>query len=188
MRTNPVVLVIAHNGYQPIEYSHTRRALEEAGFKILVASDKPGTATSSQVEDPVPAVINTPVDCTIHDIDPANVAGIFLIGGPGALEHLDNEETVTVMRMMMHLGKPFGAICISPRILARAGLLSGKHATGWDGDHKLAESFKNFHVTYIQKPVVIDGTIVTAHGPAAAFEFGQAISKVLSSAATTRLH
>lgn len=41
----------------------------------------------------------------------------------------------------------------------------------------LEEIFESYAVTYVRHPVVIDGTVVTAMGPAAAHAFGQAIAK-----------
>lgn len=171
-----VVLIIASRGYQPVEYENTRTALEEAGINVVVASDAKGTARSK----PVPGFPDSsPVDIIIPEIDPAQYGGIFLIGGPGALEHLDNETTRKFMQKVAKEGKPFGAICISPRILAFAGLLGGKKATGWDDDGELAALFKKHGVDYVKEPVVIDGKIITAEGPTAATAFGQAIASVL---------
>ena len=75
---------------------------------------------------------------------------------------------------------PYGAICVSPRILAKAGVLHGKRATGWDEDGKLKYVFEKRDVVYEYAPVVTDGRIVTADGPASAKEFGEAIAAVLS--------
>ena len=38
-----VVIIIASDGYQPIEYATPKKILEQAGFMVTVASDKPGT-------------------------------------------------------------------------------------------------------------------------------------------------
>ena len=81
---------------------------------------------------------------------------------------------------MMALNKPLGSICISSRILAKAGVLGGKKATGWDGDDKLNGIFNEHAVNYTREPVTTDGSIVTATDPRAAERFGQSIVKVLS--------
>ena len=39
-----ILLVVAYQGYQPTEYGVTRQVLEEAGFKVVVTSNKPGVA------------------------------------------------------------------------------------------------------------------------------------------------
>lgn len=115
----------------------------------------------------------------ISSINPAAYAGIFLVGGPGALENLDTEDVRSMVKKFADAGKAYGAICISPRILAGAGLLKGKKATGWDEDGELADIFKAGEVTYLKQPVVVDGNVITAVGPRVATEFAQAIVKLV---------
>ncbi len=174
MEKKTVILVIAHEGYQQIEYGITRDVLMRKGIEVITASDLPGRATGKDSS-------STDVDITIDDINPDNIDGLFLIGGPGALPHLDTDAVHTLLQQLMALKKPYGAICIASRILAQANVLGGKKATGWDGDDKLEEIFKNYAVTYVRRPVVTDGTIVTATGPDVAQEFGEAIARVLTS-------
>src|SRR4029077_5623780 len=104
----------------------------------------------------------------------------FLIGGPGALEHLANKTVLKLMKEATKLHIPRGAICISPRILAEDGLLQGVRATGWNEDHKLPDIFTKHGVqAELDRPVVTDGRVVTANGPRAARQFGEAIVKVI---------
>jgi protease I len=185
-----VLLIVAYQGYQPIEYGYTRQELEKAGIKVIIsstiagnASAQPSEAHAKQCNDSVcgkavkeyPEYATASIDLVLKNVNPARYDGIFIIGGPGALEFLDNQATYTLMQEFAKKDKPFGAICISPRILAKAGLLSGKKATGWNGDHKLEDIFKEHHVQYIKQPVIVDGNLITADGPSSAHEFGRAI-------------
>lgn len=168
-----IVLVVASKGYQPIEYRVPKEVLEKAGIKVITASNESGPAIASKDNE------RAQVDMLIKNVNPAAYDGVFIIGGPGALEHLDNQDTYNFMQKTAQLHKPFGAICISPRILAHAGLLKHKKATGWDGDNQLADFFAKHNVVYEKKDVVVDGSIVTATGPSAAEQFGQAIVRLL---------
>jgi len=168
-----VLLVVAHVDFQPKEYFDTKAALEQAGLEVVTASNLLGEATAKDGT-------KIPVAQVLESVDPTNFDGIFLIGGPGALEHLDNQETNRVLNECMIAQKPYGAICISPRILAKAHVLVGKKSTGWDGDQKLAEIFAQNNVEYVREPVVVDGIVVTANGPEAARAFGEAIVTVLA--------
>ena len=78
---------------------------------------------------------------------------------------------------------PYGAICVSTRILAKADAMSGKEATGWNNDNALLAIYNAHDVTYVQKDVVIYGLLVTAVGPTAAELFGKAIIRLLSKTA-----
>jgi putative intracellular protease/amidase len=170
-----IVLLIASDGYQQVEYGVTKDVLlQSKQVNVLTASDKPGTATAKDGS-------TTTVDLTIDQIDPHAIDGLFLIGGPGALTCLDTQKVHKLLQELMALNKPYGAICISSRILAKAGVLGNKKATGWDGDEKLNGIFDEHGVTYVRKPEVTDGHIVTATGPSAAESFGKSIVQVLQS-------
>ena len=172
---NEVLFVIASHGFQQVEYSTPKRILEGVGFSVITASDKPDVAIA---KDGSKALINIVLD----KVNVNDYAGIFFIGGPGALEHLDNEKSYKILKQagMQHI--PIGAICISTRILAKAGVLDGKMATGWNEDGKLNELFRDFNVEFLpEEKVVVDSHVVTATDPSAAEEFGNRIVELLQS-------
>ncbi|HQQ38671.1 MAG TPA: DJ-1/PfpI family protein, partial [bacterium] len=84
-------------------------------------------------------------------------------------------------REAMAKNKILGAICIAPLILARAGVLENRKATVWASalDRRPIQQLKDGGATYENKPVVIDGNIVTANGPQSAKEFGKILAKEL---------
>lgn len=163
-----VLLVVANEGYQHIEYGIPKKILIDAEIYVETASD-----------NAIPAIAKdgstAQVDVTLDKVDPDEYDGIFFIGGPGALEHLDNDWSYRIIRHAAQNGIPLGAICISTRILAKAGILTNRKATGWDGDGELAELYKEYDVEYVRKNLVIDKNIITAAGPQAAQEFGEQI-------------
>lgn len=174
LKDKKIVLVLASQGYQSIEYLKTRQELEKAGIKIIIASDKIGAA----IADDNTA---TPVDILLADIDVTRYDGIFFIGGSGAMNCLDNSVSYHLISQARKNYIPYGAICISPRILAKSGGLIGKKATGWDGDLALKTILTINKATYISDALVVtDGLVVTATGPEAATEFAQGIIRVLT--------
>jgi protease I len=169
---NKVALIIASVGYQQVEYSVPKHIIEAAGIGVETVSDKPGIATAKDTS-------TTTVDVTLNELDVTQYKAILFIGGPGALEHLDNEASYKIIQDAIKLRKIVGAICVSTRILAKADALDGKKATGWDGDDQLEKIYVEHGATLLAKNVVIDGNIITADGPDAEQEFGQAILQVL---------
>lgn len=168
-----ILLIIAQDGFQTKEYHDTKRVLVAAGHRVTTASNEKQDAISNVGE-------RVPVDIALQDVRGDSYDAVFVVGGPGALKHLDNPETVRIVREAEASGKLHGAICIAPRILAHGGLLHGKRATGWDGDAKLAGIFAACGVAYEHAPVVVDGKTITADGPASAERFGEAIRDALS--------
>src|SRR5437867_2611164 len=108
MSNGKILFVVAHEGYNPIEYGMPKKILSDAGYTIITTSDKEGTATAKDDT-------STHVDIPIHKVQVAHYEGIFFIGGPGALEHLDNETSYALIRTAAQAKKVFGAICISTR-------------------------------------------------------------------------
>ena len=170
-----VVLVIAHEGYQPIEYCKTREELEKAHISVVTVSDKAGTVVDCSGEVEPEKVVVTVKDLANDDL--SKFSGVFLIGGGGALDCLDNEDVYHLMNKVKEAGLFYGAICISTRILYHARLIDNKKITGWDEDSKLAQECPN--ATVIGGPVVVDGKLITGRDPQAASEFAQAIINAL---------
>ncbi len=172
MTSGKVLLVVAHEGFQPVEYEEPKRILEDAGFTIITASNKPGKATDKDGKE-------IDVDITLKDVNVSDYDGIFFIGGPGSLENLDNEQSYAVIKKASEKHLPLGAICAATRILAKAGALTRKKATGWNGDNELKEIYETYDVSYLPEPVVVEENVITATDPKAAKVFGQEILSLL---------
>ena len=142
-----VLMIIAHEGFQQLEYGIPKKTLEHVGFKVITASNKPGTATA---KDKSTAKVNMTTDQAIA----ADYDAIIIVGGPGTLDNLDNEITHQLLHEAHDLDRLIAAICIAPRILARASLLEDVAATGWDGDGQLAEIYEENGVIYEPAPVI----------------------------------
>lgn len=169
-----VVMVIAFQGFQDFEYSETRRVLEESGMKIIVASSLKGEAQGKLGQ-------KVTVDVIIDEVVPEEFDALVFIGGPGALEYVDNLSVHQLVQQTVSQDKVLAAICIAPEILAKAGVLKEKKATVWTSsiDQSPIEFLENEGAEYIDETVVVDGKIVTGNGPEAANEFGQKIVEAL---------
>jgi protease I len=167
-----VVFVVASEGYQPVEYSLPKKLLEQAGITVLTASNKLAPAIAKDGS-------TTLVDYLIKNIPIDIINGIFIVGGPGAMENLNIPDLHRILKEAATRKKMIGAICIAPRILAQAGILTEKQATGWNEDNELSGIFKKHHVHYKQQDVVRDENILTATGPEAAREYGEQIISML---------
>lgn len=172
MISKKVLFVVAGKEFQPIEYSIPKNLLEQAGFTVETASDVPETAIA---QDGTQAH----VDFILPGIEIVDYDGIFFVGGPGALEHLDNDISYAVINRAVQEEKIVGAICVATRILARAGVLRDRQATGWNGDNELPAIYQEHKVHFVPKDVVIDGNIITATGPNAAREYAELIITLL---------
>jgi len=175
MAEKKVVFIIAHEGFQVVEYSVPKKLLEQSGITVTTASDNtmPATANDGSIIE---------VDINIADIDINRFDAVIFIGGSGAMDYLDNQASYDLITQTVQANKLLGAICIAPRILAKAGVLFDKRATGWNGDNELGAFFKEHNVHYKNEDVVMDGKIITAVGPNAAREFAEQLISLLEDA------
>ena len=98
---------------------------------------------------------------------------IVLPGGlPGAYGLRDHSGLTEKIREFSQKGKPLAAICAAPLVLGNAGVLKGKRATIYPGMEELLEGAHP-----VDRPVVRDGNLITAQGPAIAMEFALAIAE-----------
>ena len=164
-----VAMFIAFQGFRDEEYTEPKKVLEAAGIKVTTVSTAKGSARGK-------FRVTAEVDKTIDEISPADYDALTLVGGPGALDHLDNEKVYKIFQAASAQGKVIGAICISPVVLAHAGLLKGRTVTCFpDG----AEELKRAGAVYTGKDMEADGKLVTADGPVPAKKYGQALVELL---------
>lgn len=121
-------------------------------------------------------------DTTIDAINEELADAIILPGGGGGAENLQASDKVNSLLVKHHdADKVVAAICASPKVLGALELLKGKKATAYPGFEKYMEG-----ADAQKAAAIIDGKIVTGHGPAFAFHFGVSILSVLEGADKAR--
>ncbi|MBU4299561.1 DJ-1/PfpI family protein [Patescibacteria group bacterium] len=175
LENKKIAMVIAFRDFRDAEYFTPKKILEEAGAEIKTASNKMGLAIGTEGGD-------ARIDFLIKDLSVAEFDAIVFAGGSGCLGALDNEDSYRVAKEAVSQNKVLAAICISSVILAKAGVLKGKRATVWssEADKQPIKILIENEAIYIPRPVITDGKIVTAEGPAVAEEFGEKIIEVLT--------
>ncbi len=164
-----VLMVIAPDDFRDEEYREPRRILEEKGCQVTVASSHTREATG---------MLGMKVTPDLR-IDRANVAdfdAVIFVGGRGAEAYFQDARAHGLAAEAVRSGKPLGAICVAPTILANAGLLQGKLATVWPSQSKALISSG---ARYTAESVERDGIIITADGPASAVGFGEEVARAL---------
>ncbi len=169
-----IAMLVAFRDFRDAEYFTPKKILEQAGAEVKTASNKMGLALGAEGGD-------VRVDFLVKDLQVAEFDAIIFIGGPDCLSSLDNDNSYRVAKETISQNKVLAAICVSPVILAKAGVLSGKRATVWSStmDKSATKLLQENGAIFLPFPVIRDGKIITANGPAAAKEFGEKIREVL---------
>ena len=170
-----ILMVIAWRGFRDDEYFKPKRVFEENGFQVITASNQVGMAIGVNGG-------KAKVDISLDEINLNDYCAVVFSGGPKALDYLDSEKVYQIIQKAIQQEKVLGAICISPVILAKSGVLEKKRATVWSSPsyHRSIDILKEKGAIYLNQSVVRDGLIVTANGPAAAAEFGREIVQAVN--------
>jgi protease I len=165
-----ILMVVAFKDFKDEEYFVTKEILEKANFLIETTSSQKGIALGTEGNEAIITLLP-------NEINPQNYEGIIFVGGSGMVKELDNHEFQKLAQAFITDDKVVAAICVAPGLLAKARVLEGKKATVWSSilDKSGIKILENNGAIYDKGPVVIDGKIVTANGPDAAQEFGEAI-------------
>ena len=170
-----IVIITAFRDFRDEEYFVPKEILEEAGAEVKTASNQKGTAIGADGGE-------VEVDLLVSEINPVDFDAVVFIGGPGCLTNLDKEDSYKVAQETVSQNKVLASICVSPVILAKAGVLEGKKVTVWSSplDKSPIKILEDNGAIFENKPVVIDGKIITGNGPDAAEEFGEKIKELLT--------
>ncbi|ADP78021.1 ThiJ/PfpI domain protein [Methanothermus fervidus DSM 2088] len=166
------VAIVLFQGFNSQEYDAVKKISNNV---TIVAADKDiGTKYDVYIGD-------------IKDMDKfiSKYKAIVLVGGPGVYQRVTGkiqdpnmEMVIKFVKIANSKGKIIGAICASPAILAKAGILKNKKATVYPSDD-LIRILKENGVNYTKSAVVVEGNIITASDPTAAQDFAVAIAKKL---------
>jgi 4-methyl-5(b-hydroxyethyl)-thiazole monophosphate biosynthesis len=171
----PKVLVPLAQGCEELEAVTVIDLLRRANITVVTAGldDKPVKASRGVVLIP-----DTTLDKALtQDFDMVVLPG----GMPGAQNLWNDKRILDLLRRMVQGGKFAAAICASPQVLARAGVLDNKRATSYPGFLDTQE-FPKVH--YTGSAVERDGTVITSRGPGTAMDFALTLIEVLTDRAT----
>ena len=170
-----VLIVIAPLNFRDEELSEPINHLEKKGIGYDIVSTRTGLAVGVLGGKVL-------VEKTIQSIrkeDSDRYSAILIVGGGGAPEYLWNHAPLLeLVREFNRQGKVIAAICLSPVVLARAGVLKGKKATVWNDDRAIA-GLTDGGAEFKPVPIIADGNIITANGPLASAGFGEKVVKAV---------
>lgn len=163
-----MVYIILADGFEEIEALSPADILRRGGVEVRLAGVKGRTVTGSHG-------IKVEADCLLSEADPADCEFAVVPGGlRGVTNLLASDETEAFLRGVYAAGKPVGAICAGPRVLAKAGILAGKRATCYPGVEAQILQVCDAAMTQ-ESPVITDGRVITSRAAGTACDFGLAI-------------
>ncbi len=154
------IAIVATDGFEQVELTEPKKALEAAGAKVYVISPKPGEIKGWKFTD---WGDRTKVDKTLDDAKPTDYDGLVLSGGQINPDKLRIEpKAVAFVTEFFNSGKPIGAICHGPWMLVEAGVVKKKTLTSWPS---VRTDIRNAGGHWVDEEVVTDGSLTTSRNP-----------------------
>ena len=158
--TGKRVAILAADGFEQSELLEPMRALKEHEARVDVVSPESGRIQGFEHFDRGEQVA---VDVKLAEADAGEYDALVIPGGlfnPDALRIDDRALAFT--RAFFDAGKPVGAICHGPWVLANAGVLEGRTVTSVPNIRK---DLENAGATWVDDEVVVDQGLVTSRTP-----------------------
>lgn len=160
------IMVPLAEGFEEIEAITIIDVLRRAGIKVDLVGVEDEIVTGRNG-------VKVLCDRILSEVNEDDYDSIILPGGnPGYKNLMANEKLLSMLKNFSSRKKLIGAICASPTILAKLGILNDKKATCYP-------SMKSEIPNYVDENVVIDDNIITSQGPATAIDFSLEIVKIL---------
>ena len=162
-----MIYVLLADGFEEIEAIEPIDIMRRAGLTVV-------TVGVNDIKVKGSHSITVRADILIEDVNKEDMQLLMLPGGAGH-EVLDKNENVDdLIKYAVEHNIYIAAICASPSLLGKRGILKGKKATCFPGFEKYLDG-----AVISNEKVVTDDKIITARGAGAAGEFGFEIVKKL---------
>ncbi len=154
------VAILVADGFEQVEMTKPREALDEAGAETKVVSLKSGKIQGMHHADKGDRF---DVDLAVDQARPEEFDALIIPGGllnPDALR--SNENALEFTRHFFREGKPVATICHGPQVLISAGLVRGRTMTSWAA---IKADMRNAGANWVNEEVVVDNGLVTSRKP-----------------------
>ena len=154
------VAILVADGFEQVEMTKPRAALQEAGAEAKIVSPKSGKIQGMNHADKGDKF---DVDLTLDEARPEEFDALMIPGGLMNPDQLrSTPEALNFVRHFFEEGKPVAAICHAPWVLIDAGVVRGRTLTSWPA---IKTDVKNAGGNWVNEEVVVDNGLVTSRKP-----------------------
>jgi protease I len=154
------VAILVENGFEQVELTEPRKALDAAGATTHIVSPRQGKVKGWQKTD---WGDEFEVDVPISRASADDYDALLLPGGVMNPDHLrKNQESVDFVKRFFEAGKPVAAICHAPWTLIEADVVRGRKLTSYES---IRTDLVNAGADWVDREVVVDAGLVTSRKP-----------------------
>jgi len=158
---NKKVAILTDNGFEEVELTSPKKALEDAGAVVEIVSLQQGSVKAWNHDH---WSIELPVTINLAEASPEDYDALVIPGGVINPDQMRRQkEYVEFAQHFLETGKPVAAICHGPQLLIETGMLGGREMTSYPS---IQTDIKNAGASWHDKEVVVDNGLVTSRSPA----------------------
>ena len=166
------IAILATDGFEQVELTQPKQALEEAGATVHIVSPK---SDSIKGWDETDWGESFDVDVSLDQANADSYDALVLPGGQINPDKLRAEDkAVQFVRQFGQQQKPIAAICHGPWTLIEAELVRSKKMTSFPS---IKTDLKNAGADWVDQEVVVDQGIITSRNPDDLPAFNETIIK-----------
>ena len=154
------VAILVADGFEQVELTEPRNALDAAGAETLIVSPKDEQVRGWNFTD---WGVKLPVDLKLDEAKPEDFDALLLPGGvinPDALRI--EPKAVAFVKAFFDAGKPVASICHGPWTIIETGAARGRRMTSWPS---LKSDLENAGADWVDEEVTVDRNLVTSRKP-----------------------
>ena len=157
--TGKKVAILTENGFEEVELTSPKKALEEAGAEVQIVSPQ----DKVKAWDHDHWSIELPVDVNVADAKVEDYDALVIPGGVINPDKMRiNKDCVEFAQQFLELGKPVAAICHGPQLLIETGFVNGRNMTSYPS---VRTDLENAGAFWDDKEVIVDNGLVTSRSP-----------------------
>ncbi len=154
------VAILVANGFEQVELTEPRKALESAGAEAQIVSPEKAKVQGWNHDTKADTF---DVDVTLAKARPEDYDALLLPGGVWNPDTLRADpEAVRFVEHFVTSAKPIAAICHGPWTLIETGALAGRTMTSFGS---IKTDLKNAGANWVDEAVVVDRGLVTSRNP-----------------------
>jgi protease I len=154
------IAILSDNGFEEVELTSPKKALEAAGAKVDIVSAQKGKIKAWDHDH---WSIELDVDVNLCDAKSENYDALMIPGGvinPDEMRRHTNY--IRFAEEFLESGKPVAAICHGPQLLIETGMISGREMTSFPS---IKTDITNAGAHWQDKEVVADNGLITSRSP-----------------------
>lgn len=151
------VAILVENGVEDAEFTVPYNGLKQAGMEVVVLGSRMNEKYKGKQ-----GKLSVQADATATEVSASEFDAVVIPGGMAPDKMRRNPNMVRFVQEAVQQEKWVAAVCHGPQLLIEGDLLKNKTVTGFSA---ISKDITNAGANYQDRPLVVDGNLITSREP-----------------------